>query len=94
MERQYIIPVIGQIYKNRNGSDFLCTGNRGYENDEQERMALSLGEHWASMKRVKDGWSLIAHGIIQYADSTIEWNYSTKGHFPAEHPTRGNGTII
>lgn len=94
MERQYIIPVIGQIYKNRNGSDFLCTGNKAYETDEQEQRALSLGEHWSSMERVKDGWSLIAHGVIQYEDSTIEWNYSTKGHFPVEHPLRGNGAII
>lgn len=94
MERQYIIPVIGQTYTNSGGGDYLCTGNRVYETDEEKQRALSLGEHWASLERVKDGWSLIAHGVIQYADGTIEWNYSTKGLFPAEHPSRGNRATI
>ena len=50
--------------------------------DEQQRRALSLGDHVAYMERVKDGWSLTAHGVIQYADGAIEWNYSTGEHFP------------
>ena len=82
MEKQYIVPVIGHTYLNRNGGEYRCTGNMFYENEERMQRALSLGEHWASMVRVKDGWSLTAHGIIQYADGTIEWNYSTDGHFP------------
>ncbi len=82
MEKQYIAPVAGQIYRNRNGGEYLCTGNAFYENDARRERAVSLGEHTAYMKRVKDGWSLIAHGVIQYEDGTIEWNYSTGGHFP------------
>lgn len=82
MEKRYIIPVAGQTYINRNGGEYRCTGNMSYESKEREQRALSLGEHWASFVRVKDGWSLTAHGVIQYADGTIEWNYSTGGHFP------------
>lgn len=82
MEKQYIIPAFGQIYRNRDGSEYRCTGGMVYESDESQRRALSLGEHWASMERVKDGWRLIAYGIIQYVDGTIEWNYSGGGHFP------------
>lgn len=82
MGKQYIIPVTGQTYRNRSGGEYRCTGNTLYLNDAQRRRALSLGEHTAYMKRVKDGWSLAAHGIIQYEDGTIEWNYSTGGHFP------------
>ncbi len=82
MEKQYIVPVIGQTYFNRNGREYRCTDNLFYENEDRMRRALSLGEHWASMVRVKDGWSLIAHGVLQYADGTIEWNYSTGGYFP------------
>ena len=41
-----------------------------------------MGNHVAYMERVKDGWSLAAHGVIQYGDGTIEWNYSTGEHFP------------
>lgn len=74
--------IIGQIYRNRNGGEYRCTGNSLYLNDAQKQRALPLGEHIAYMERVKDGWSLIAHGVIQYEDGTIEWNYSTGGHFP------------
>ena len=82
MDKQYIIPVVGQPYRNRNGGEYRCTGNSLYLNDAQKQRALSLGEHIAHMERVKDGWSLIAHGVIQYEDGTIEWSYSTGGHFP------------
>lgn len=82
MDKQYIIPVIGQIYRNRNGGKYRCTDNAFYVNDAQKRRALALGEHVAYMERVKDGWKLKAHGVIQYADGTIEWNYSSGGQFP------------
>lgn len=81
MKKQYIIPIIGQIYRNRNGGEYRCTGNSFYMNDTQKQRALSLGEHIAYMERVKDGWSLAAHGVIQYEDGTVEWNYSTGGRF-------------
>ena len=82
MDKQYIIPVVGRIYHNRGGGEYRCTGNRLYMSDEQQRRALSLGDHVAYMERVKDGWSLTAHGVIQYADGAIEWTYSTGEHFP------------
>ncbi len=81
MEKKYIIPVVGQIYTNRNGNEYLCTENCLYFSEEQEQRSLVLGEHTSSMERVKDGWKLDAHGVIQYEDGTIEWNYSTGGHF-------------
>ena len=46
MEKKYIVPVVGKIYTNRAGGEYLC-----------------------------------AHGVLEYEDGTIEWNYSTKGHF-------------
>jgi len=82
LEKKYIIPVIGQTYVNRNGSEYLCTGNCFYDSKEQEQRSLVLGKHVAFMERVKDSWKLSAHGVIQYEDGTIEWNYSTGGHFP------------
>ncbi len=63
MEKQYIIPVVGQIYRNRNGGEYRCTDTRFYENDAQKQRAVSLGEHVAWFKRVKDGWTLAAHGV-------------------------------
>ena len=33
------------------------------------------------MVRMSDGWSFTAHGLHQYEDGTVEWNYSTGGAF-------------
>lgn len=65
-ERDFKLAV-GNIYTNHNGSDYLCTDNRG------------LGCY--TMERVKDGWTLEAHVITMYADGTIEWDYSTGGRW-------------
>lgn len=35
MNKQYIIPVVGQIYRNRGGGEYRCTGNRLYMSGEQ-----------------------------------------------------------
>jgi len=54
-------------YTNHNGSDYLCKS--------------IPDDHSAEMERVKDGWTLVAHGIEKYGDGTIEWDYSTGGHW-------------
>lgn len=59
------IPIVGQVYRNCNGCDYECT-------------AVYPGG-WAAMKRVKDGWTLVAVGVRQYGDGTIEWDYSLAG---------------
>ncbi len=59
-----IKPKEGSVYHNRCGSDFLCKSS--YD---------SIG---ALMVRITDKWSCYAHGIRQYADGTIEWDYSTE----------------
>ena len=73
MDKQYIIPVVGQIYHNRGGGEYRCTGNRLYMSDEQQRRALSLGDHAAYMERVKDGWSLAAHGVFHSMVPSPYW---------------------
>ncbi len=35
----------------------------------------------ARMQNTASGWMLLAHGTQMYPDGTIEWNYSTEGHF-------------
>lgn len=82
MKKAYIIPIDGKVYHNRNGEGYRCTGNKSHLCVTRKQRALSLGEHIACMKRVKDGWTLAAHGVMQYEDGTIEWNYSAGGHFP------------
>lgn len=67
-QRQYIDPEPGTVYPNRNGVRYRCTA--------------ALSEHGGIMERVTDQWTLEAHGVQQYLDGTIEWDYSTGGHWP------------
>lgn len=66
MNEKRITPVQGKVYKNKGGGEFLCI--------------QSLEEN-AIMKNTASGWTFKAHGIIQYDDGTIEWDYSTGGHY-------------
>ena len=81
MQKKYILPVVGQIYKNRNGREYCCLSNAGYSSQSDMRVAVGLGEHQASMVRMGDGWSFVAHGLQQYEDGTVEWNFSIGGAF-------------
>ena len=65
MKRLY--PEIGRTYTNHNGNDYICRAIPEYG--------------CAVMERLKDNWVLVAHGICQYDDGTIEWDYSTGGHW-------------
>lgn len=65
-ERNYALAV-GKIYTNRNDKDYLCKGLR------------EPGCY--IMERTTDGWTLEAHIITMYEDGTIEWDYSTGGHW-------------
>ncbi len=65
-KRQRITPEQGKIYTNKGGGEFICL--RGYKGD-------------AVMKNTKSGWTFKAHGVQQYENGTIEWDYSTGGHF-------------
>lgn len=81
MQTKYILPVVGQVYKNRNDREYCCLSNTSYPNEEAAQKALALGEHQATMVRMSDGWSFTAHGLHQYEDGTVEWSYSTGGAF-------------
>ena len=62
-------PREGTIYENAGGGRYLCT--RSWDEDT-----------WtARFMNTASGWELVAHGIVRYEDGTIEWDYSTEGHF-------------
>ena len=63
-------PTVGQVYRNHNGCDYECTAVYSRER--------------AAMRRVKDGWTLVAVGVQQYPDGTIEWDYSLGGCWTKE----------
>lgn len=77
MER-YAILSVGQTYRNRNGSDYICK---------------QVGSDGTILERTTDRWTLEAHGINLYEDGTIEWDYSTGGHWPNGTPERLTASI-
>lgn len=74
MTPNYIKPEIGKVYTLRNGGEYRCLWV--WDADK-----VQLGECSAVLIRDKDGWKLTAHGVQQNEDGTIEWNYSTGGHW-------------
>ncbi len=70
MPRVYFTPVPGEIYKHQNGSFFKCLS------------ADEIGGT-AEMRNLIGRWTITAHGCGIYPDKTIDWDYSTGGHFAA-----------
>lgn len=62
-------PTEGEIYENAGGGHYLC---------------LTVLSDWeAKVQNTVSGWTCYAHGIVRYDDGTIEWDYSSGGHFKA-----------
>ena len=68
--RKPFIPRTGEIYENEGGGRYLCVSGR-----------MGAGPALATMRNVKSGWQLIAHGVGIYEDGRIDWDYSTGGQF-------------
>lgn len=66
MQGKRITPERGKVYKNKGGGEFLCI--QGFDAN-------------AVMRNTASGWTFKANGVIQYEDGTVEWDYSTGGHF-------------
>lgn len=64
---QPFAPTRGGVYENAGGGRYLCES------------CSSPASAW--MINVASGWSFTAKGIVRYEDGTIEWDYSTDGHF-------------
>ena len=61
------VPTVGTVYTNRGGGTFRCVD---VYSDES-----------AQMVNTATGWRLTVHTIQRYPDGTIEWDYSTGGHW-------------
>lgn len=66
--RTKFTPVVGETYKNRCGSTFICRSEAGHD-------------FTAVMENTVSHWILMAHGCGIYEDGTMDWDYSTNGHF-------------
>lgn len=66
MQGKRITPKPGKVYRNKGGGEFLC---------------LESFDGSAVMQNTASRWTFETHGITQYEDGTLEWDYSTRGHF-------------
>lgn len=67
--RKRITPTLGKVYRNDNGSLYRCIG-------------LTLeGAIFRAVKGTYGKWECTCHGVGQYEDGAIDWDYSTNGHF-------------
>ena len=74
----YITPIAGQRYRNQNGNTYVCL---------TPPIGTQPGRDMtAQFEREPDGWLLIAHGVSQYSDGSIVWDFSTEGHWPGGRP--------
>lgn len=65
--RAKFIPVAGKTYTNEGGGEFKCLES------------FTSGNAW--MQNTASGWTFIAHGCGIYGNMTIDWDFSTEGHF-------------
>ena len=68
MNRKPFTPQPGTGYKNQGGGIFDCI-------DTTEQSDVFI------MRNRVSGWTFNAHGVGIYDDDSIDWNYSTDGHF-------------
>lgn len=66
--RRSFTPQPGTRYRNKGGGVFECVGRK----DQAGRIA---------MRNCSTGWTFFACGIGIYDDDSIDWDYSTEGHF-------------
>lgn len=67
MARKPVKLEFGKVYTHRNPAvgSFRCLANLRF----------------AVLQNTVSGWMFTAHGVGMYEDGTIDWDYSTKGHF-------------
>ncbi len=64
--RKYIRPQTGRTYDHKNGEKFKCMG---YE------------RNIPIMQNINTGWTMRCHGVGEYENGNIDWDYSGGGHF-------------
>lgn len=69
-KRTYFTPVVGEVYKNRNGWEYRCL-----------ETGWPLRDHEAIMQSTQSRWTFRAVGCGVYPDGTIEWDWSKDGFF-------------
>lgn len=75
-------PIVGQVYANRGGGQYLCMGKPPRDNESMNCGMAETGRRISTVFRnVSSGWTFTARNVIRYVDGTIEWDHSIDGRF-------------
>lgn len=70
---------VGSLYKLHNHDELCIECIRQITNDPYSR-------HSAYVRSIITGWTMIVHGTNIYEDGSIDWDFSTNGHFTDKCP--------
>lgn len=71
MNRKRITPQPGKVYTLKSNNSIITSIFR----------CLEAQSGVAVMQNLASGWTFKAHGVGQYDDGEIDWDFSTRGHF-------------
>lgn len=71
MTRTRIIPEPGKVYTLKSNNSIVTSMFR----------CLSSQTGTAVFQNLASGWTFTAHGVAQYNDEKIDWDFSTGGRF-------------
>ena len=74
MNRKHITPEPGRVYTLKSNNSIITSLFR----------CLEAQSGVAVMQNLASGWTFKAHGVGQYDDGEIDWDYSTGGYFMNE----------
>lgn len=75
-------PIVGHVYANRGGGQYLCMGEPPRDNESMDcDTGKTGGRISAVFRNVSSGWTFTARNVIRYVDGTIEWDHSIDGRF-------------
>lgn len=77
---QRLEPVVGQVYTNRGGGEYLCIA-RADAGPMFYNASGGFSNASGVFQNIESGWTFTAKGLIQYIDGTIEWGHSVGGTF-------------
>ena len=71
MIRKRITPEPGKVYTLKSNNSIITSMFR----------CVSSQAGTAVFRNVASGWTFTAHGVAQYSDGEIDWDFSTGGHW-------------
>ena len=74
MKSERIMPKVGSLYKLRDHEGYVLEVLRTLPEDGYSPFS-------ARVRSIITGWTMTIHGINQYEDGSIDWDFSTDGIF-------------